>query len=266
MVSATGSYDPRNRSSSRAASRRRQGLLDRLGLRRQGCPGPERRRGPPQTWIPVARGWVADPADAVAPPSGTIELTGRLLPSEAPLREHRSRGRPRQRRLGRRTHQRLGRQQLPGLRRRHVRSRRRHRRRRRGRPPATVKPLRHRSPAARAAGQLAEPVLFRGMGGLRRFRAVHLVAAGEGRLPPRPRGRARRAKRPAKSPPTDRQAARHRHTAAHRSHPTAPNPQTRECNHDRAPARHPAAVHQRHGESRARSAASAAPRPRSGPP
>jgi cytochrome oxidase assembly protein ShyY1 len=39
----------------------------------------------PQTWIPVARGWVADPADAVAPPSGTISLTGRLIPSEAPL-------------------------------------------------------------------------------------------------------------------------------------------------------------------------------------
>lgn len=39
----------------------------------------------PETWIPVARGWVADPADAVAPPSGTIELTGRLIPSEAPL-------------------------------------------------------------------------------------------------------------------------------------------------------------------------------------
>ncbi len=39
----------------------------------------------PQTWIPVARGWVADPADAPAPPSGTVELTGRLLPSEAPL-------------------------------------------------------------------------------------------------------------------------------------------------------------------------------------
>ena len=39
----------------------------------------------PQTWIPVARGWVADPEDAPAPPSGTIELTGRLLPSEAPL-------------------------------------------------------------------------------------------------------------------------------------------------------------------------------------
>jgi cytochrome oxidase assembly protein ShyY1 len=39
----------------------------------------------PQTWIPVARGWVADPADAPAPPSGTVELTGRLLPSEAPV-------------------------------------------------------------------------------------------------------------------------------------------------------------------------------------
>ncbi|MET4093251.1 SURF1 family protein [Arthrobacter sp. UYCu712] len=39
----------------------------------------------PQTWIPVARGWVADPADAVAPPSGTIELSGRLIPSEAPV-------------------------------------------------------------------------------------------------------------------------------------------------------------------------------------
>ena len=39
----------------------------------------------PQTWIPVARGWVADPAEAVPPPSGTIELTGRLIPSESPV-------------------------------------------------------------------------------------------------------------------------------------------------------------------------------------
>jgi cytochrome oxidase assembly protein ShyY1 len=37
------------------------------------------------TWIPVARGWVAEPGDAAAPPSGAIELTGRLLPSEAPV-------------------------------------------------------------------------------------------------------------------------------------------------------------------------------------
>lgn len=39
----------------------------------------------PRTWIPVARGWVAEPGDAAAPPSGAVELTGRLLPSEAPL-------------------------------------------------------------------------------------------------------------------------------------------------------------------------------------
>ncbi|MBT2568429.1 SURF1 family protein [Arthrobacter sp. ISL-85] len=39
----------------------------------------------PQTWIPVARGWVAEPGDAAAPPSGLVELTGRLLPSEAPV-------------------------------------------------------------------------------------------------------------------------------------------------------------------------------------
>ncbi len=39
----------------------------------------------PETWIPVARGWIADPAEAADPPSGTIRLTGRLLPSEAPV-------------------------------------------------------------------------------------------------------------------------------------------------------------------------------------
>ncbi|WP_426225563.1 SURF1 family protein [Pseudarthrobacter sp. DSP2-3-2b1] len=38
-----------------------------------------------QTWIPVARGWVAEPDDAGAPPSGAVTLTGRLLPSESPL-------------------------------------------------------------------------------------------------------------------------------------------------------------------------------------
>lgn len=39
----------------------------------------------PLTWIPVARGWVSDPSQAGPPPSGTVSLTGRLLPSEAPL-------------------------------------------------------------------------------------------------------------------------------------------------------------------------------------
>lgn len=34
--------------------------------------------------IPVARGWLADPGKAPAPPSGAVQLTGRLLPSEAP--------------------------------------------------------------------------------------------------------------------------------------------------------------------------------------
>lgn len=34
--------------------------------------------------VPVARGWVADPADAGPTPTGTVVLTGRLLPSEAP--------------------------------------------------------------------------------------------------------------------------------------------------------------------------------------
>ena len=41
----------------------------------------------PETWIPVARGWVADPDDAGAPPSGAVQLTGRLIPSESPLPE-----------------------------------------------------------------------------------------------------------------------------------------------------------------------------------
>ncbi|MDP5227062.1 SURF1 family protein [Arthrobacter sp. YJM1] len=40
------------------------------------------------TWIPVARGWVASPADAPQAPSGEIALTGRLVPSEAPTVTH----------------------------------------------------------------------------------------------------------------------------------------------------------------------------------
>lgn len=36
------------------------------------------------TVIPVARGWVTDPAATVPTPTGTVALTGRLLPSEAP--------------------------------------------------------------------------------------------------------------------------------------------------------------------------------------
>ncbi len=86
MISATGSYDPQ-----------KQVLVpDRLNDGAKGywivsafavkdAPVLTGAGASAQTWIPVARGWVADPADAVAPPSGIIELTGRLLPSEAPL-------------------------------------------------------------------------------------------------------------------------------------------------------------------------------------
>jgi cytochrome oxidase assembly protein ShyY1 len=86
MISATGSYDPQ-----------KQVLVpDRLDDGAKGywivsafavkdAPVLTGAGASAQTWIPVARGWVADPADAVAPPSGILELTGRLLPSEAPL-------------------------------------------------------------------------------------------------------------------------------------------------------------------------------------
>lgn len=36
------------------------------------------------TVIPVARGWIVHPQDATAPPSGALELHGRLIPAEAP--------------------------------------------------------------------------------------------------------------------------------------------------------------------------------------
>jgi cytochrome oxidase assembly protein ShyY1 len=86
MISATGSYDPQ-----------KQVLVpDRLYDGAKGywivsafavkdAPVLTGAGASAQTWIPVARGWVTHPADAGVPPSGPIELTGRLLPSEAPL-------------------------------------------------------------------------------------------------------------------------------------------------------------------------------------
>lgn len=86
MVSATGTYDPQKQVL--VPGRLNDGakgywIVSAFAVK----DGPvlKGRGATPQTWIPVARGWVADPADAVAPPSGTIELTGRLLPSESPL-------------------------------------------------------------------------------------------------------------------------------------------------------------------------------------
>ncbi|MFJ5954807.1 SURF1 family protein [Paenarthrobacter sp. NPDC092416] len=86
MVSATGSYDPA-----------KQVLVEgRLHDGQKGfwivsafavdkAPALKGVAASPGTWIPVARGWVADAAQAGPPPSGTISVTGRLLPSEAPL-------------------------------------------------------------------------------------------------------------------------------------------------------------------------------------
>ncbi|MGM9472223.1 SURF1 family protein [Pseudarthrobacter sp. YS3] len=86
MITAEGSYDPA-----------RQVLVpDRLkngksgywvvsAFAVSGAPALSGVAASPRTWIPVARGWVSDPADAGTPPSGAVKLTGRLLPSESPL-------------------------------------------------------------------------------------------------------------------------------------------------------------------------------------
>ena len=86
MVSATGSYDPQKQVL--VPGRLNDGAKGYwivAAFAVKDAPALKGGGATPQTWIPVARGWVADPADAVAPPSGTIELTGRLLPSESPL-------------------------------------------------------------------------------------------------------------------------------------------------------------------------------------
>jgi cytochrome oxidase assembly protein ShyY1 len=86
VVTATGSYDPEKQVL--VPGRLNGGAMGYWivsAFAVQDAPVLSGLRATPQTWIPVARGWVADPADAAAPPSGTVELTGRLLPSEAPL-------------------------------------------------------------------------------------------------------------------------------------------------------------------------------------
>ncbi len=86
VVTATGRYDPRKQVL--IPGRLHDGakgfwIVSAFAV--QGAPALAGAGASPQTWIPVARGWVADAADAPAPPSGSIELTGRLIPSEAPL-------------------------------------------------------------------------------------------------------------------------------------------------------------------------------------
>jgi cytochrome oxidase assembly protein ShyY1 len=86
MVSATGTYDPEKQVL--VPGRLHEGeegywVVSAFAV--DGAPALAGLEASPQTWIPVARGWVRDPAQAAAPPSGIINLTGRLLPSEAPL-------------------------------------------------------------------------------------------------------------------------------------------------------------------------------------
>lgn len=86
VVTATGRYDPQKQVL--VPGRINDGakgywIVSALAV--QNAPALTGAGASPQTWLAVARGWVADPADATAPPSGTIELTGRLIPSEAPV-------------------------------------------------------------------------------------------------------------------------------------------------------------------------------------
>lgn len=88
MVSAEGTYDPAKQVL--VPGRLKDGntgywVVSAFAV--TGAPALTGVAATPQTWIPVARGWVAEPDDAPAPPSGVVQLTGRLLPSESPLPE-----------------------------------------------------------------------------------------------------------------------------------------------------------------------------------
>ncbi|MEV4951506.1 MULTISPECIES: SURF1 family protein [Paenarthrobacter] len=86
MVTATGSYDPGKQVLVEGRLYNNQkGFWIVSAFAVNNAPTIKGAGASPQTWIPVARGWVADPAQAGPPPSGTITLTGRLIPSEAPL-------------------------------------------------------------------------------------------------------------------------------------------------------------------------------------
>jgi cytochrome oxidase assembly protein ShyY1 len=86
MVSVRGSYDPaRQLLVPGRLHDGETGYWVVTAFAVNGAPALTGAAASPQTWIPVARGWVAEPGDAPAPPSGSVELTGRLLPSEAPV-------------------------------------------------------------------------------------------------------------------------------------------------------------------------------------
>ncbi|MEV7605290.1 SURF1 family protein [Paenarthrobacter sp. NPDC089322] len=86
MVSATGSYDAGKQVLVEGRLRDGQkGYWIVSAFAVDNAPKLSGVAASPQTWVPVARGWVADASQASAPPSGTLTVTGRLLPSEAPL-------------------------------------------------------------------------------------------------------------------------------------------------------------------------------------
>ncbi|SEI48832.1 Cytochrome oxidase assembly protein ShyY1 [Arthrobacter sp. yr096] len=86
MVSATGSYDPGKQVLVEGRLYNNQkGFWIVSAFAVDAAPTLKGVGASPQTWIPVARGWVAEASQAGPPPSGTITLTGRLIPSEAPV-------------------------------------------------------------------------------------------------------------------------------------------------------------------------------------
>ena len=86
MVTATGSYDPAKQVLVEGRLYNGQkGFWIVSAFAVENAPKLSGVAASPNTWIPVARAWVADAAQAGPPPSGTITLTGRLLPSEAPV-------------------------------------------------------------------------------------------------------------------------------------------------------------------------------------
>lgn len=86
MVTADGSYDPAKQVLVPDRLKNGQsGYWVVSAFAVTGAPALSGSAATAQTWIPVARGWVAEPDDAGAPPSGAVKLTGRLLPSESPL-------------------------------------------------------------------------------------------------------------------------------------------------------------------------------------
>jgi len=86
MVSATGSYDPNKQVLVEGRLYNNQkGYWIVSAFAVKDAPKLSGVAASSQTWIPVARGWVADASQAGPPPSGNITLTGRLIPSEAPV-------------------------------------------------------------------------------------------------------------------------------------------------------------------------------------